>query len=87
MSDNNLINGKMNFNCSTATDKSVKCSDNAGVAKFQFQSGKSHKLRLINTGAGAAQQFSIDGHVMTVVANDFVPVKVSSQTVTAFLCD
>ncbi|KAJ9642140.1 hypothetical protein H2204_002509 [Knufia peltigerae] len=75
MSDNNLIQGKMSFNCSTATDKIGKCSEDAGVAQFHFQSGKRHRLRLINTGADATQQFSIDDHSMTVIANDFVPVE------------
>lgn len=71
--DNNLINGKMNFDCSTVTagDK-TPCFNNAGISKFKFQRGKKHRLRLINTGAEAFQQFSIDGHKMTVIANDFV---------------
>lgn len=77
-SDNNLIQGKMSFNCSTATDKTAKCSEDAGMARFHFQSGKRHRLRLINTGADATQQFSIDGHAMTVIANDFVPVEVNT---------
>ncbi|EXJ86608.1 hypothetical protein A1O3_03561 [Capronia epimyces CBS 606.96] len=80
-SDNNLINGKMNFDCSVATNTSVKCSSNAGLSKFKFQSGKTHRLRLINTGADASQQFSIDNHTMTVIANDFVPVQPYNTTV------
>lgn len=47
----------------------------AGVAAFRFQRGKTHRLRLINAGAEALQRFSIDGHNMTVVANDFVAVE------------
>lgn len=72
-SDNNLINGKMNFDCSTLppSDK-TPCFNNAGVSKFKFQRGKKHRLRLVNTGAEAFQRFSIDGHKMTVIANDFV---------------
>lgn len=76
VSDNNLINGKMNFDCSSATDKKVKCSGNAGLSKFKFQTGKRHRLRLINAGADATQKFSIDGHTMTVIENDFVAVQV-----------
>ncbi len=76
VSDNNLINGKMNFDCSTASDKTVQCSNYAGLAEFQFHSGSRNRLRLINTGAEATQQFSIDNHTMTVIANDFVPVEV-----------
>ncbi len=72
-SDNNLINGKMNFDCSNTT--SAKCTNNAGLAKFKFTSGKTHRLRLINTGSAAIQKFSIDSHEMTVIANDFTPVE------------
>lgn len=72
-SDNNLINGKMDYNCSLVTD-GTPCVDNAGLAKFQFQTGKKYRLRLINAGAEGIQKFSIDGHTLTVMANDFVPI-------------
>lgn len=72
-SDNNLINGKMDFNCSLVTD-GTPCVDNAGLAKFRFQTGKKHRLRLINASAEGIQKFSIDGHKMTIIANDFVPI-------------
>ena len=54
-SDNNLINGKMNFNCNTITDGTY-CTPNAGISKFQFQPGKVHRLRLINSGSEGTQQ-------------------------------
>jgi len=74
-SDNNLINGKMNFDCSTvAAGDNSPCNNNAGISKFTFTTGKTHRLRLINAGAEALQRFSIDQHTMTVIANDFVPV-------------
>ncbi|KAK5018405.1 Cupredoxin [Cryomyces antarcticus] len=72
LSNNNLINGKMNYPCSST--KNV-CTPNAGVSKFSFQSGKKHRLRLINGGAEGIQKFSIDNHQMTVIANDFVPIQ------------
>ncbi|KIV88855.1 hypothetical protein PV10_08492 [Exophiala mesophila] len=75
VSDNNLINGKMNFDCSTATTTTAKCFDHAGFARFKFQAGKRHRLRLINSGADAVQRFSIDGHKMMVIENDFVAVE------------
>ncbi|RDW61330.1 hypothetical protein BP5796_11222 [Coleophoma crateriformis] len=82
LSDNNLINGKGNFDCSTvAVGDTTKCTNNAGIAKFQFTTGKTHRLRLINAGAEALQRFSIDGHTMTVIANDFVPIKPYKTTV------
>ncbi|PCH00943.1 Multicopper oxidase, type 1 [Penicillium occitanis (nom. inval.)] len=67
--DNNLINGKGALDCQS------NCDEGAGLAKFNFTSGKTHRLRLINTGMTANQKFSIDGHELTVIANDFVPVQ------------
>ena len=72
-SDNNLINGKMDFDCSLVKD-GTPCTNRAGLAKFKFTKGKKHRLRLINASAEALQKFSIDNHNMTVIANDFVPV-------------
>ncbi|MCJ1470848.1 hypothetical protein MMC07_009495 [Pseudocyphellaria aurata] len=73
VADNNLINGKMNYNCSLASP-GVNCTSNAGISKFEFTSGKSHRLRLINGAAEAIMRFSIDSHIMTVMANDYVPI-------------
>lgn len=74
-SDNNLINGKNNFDCSSvAAGDTTPCTPSAGLAKFKFHQGKTHRLRLINSGADGIQQFSIDNHTMTVIANDFTPI-------------
>ncbi|KAG5984556.1 hypothetical protein E4U55_004212 [Claviceps digitariae] len=76
ISDNNMINGKANFDCSTIpTQDTTPCQNNAGLATFKFQRGKVHRLRLINSGSEGLQRFSIDGHSMIVIANDFVPVE------------
>jgi FtsP/CotA-like multicopper oxidase with cupredoxin domain len=74
--DNNLINGKGADNCN-----GTACQHGYGLSKFNFTSGKRHRLRLINTGQNANQKFSIDGHELTVIANDFVPVQPYSTTV------
>lgn len=76
-SDNNLIQGRNNFNCSipAANNDTTKCTDNAGITTFRFTPGKVHRLRLINAGAEGMQKFSIDGHNLTVIANDFVPIE------------
>lgn len=73
-SDNNLINGKMDYDCTLITN-GQQCTPNAGISKFKFTAGKTHRLRLINAGAEGLQRFTIDNHTMTVIANDFVPVK------------
>ncbi|KAI1777419.1 putative multicopper oxidase [Hypoxylon cercidicola] len=63
LSDNNLINGKNSYK-----------DNNAPLASFNFTSGKTHRLRLINTSAFAVQKISIDGYSMSVIANDYVPI-------------
>jgi FtsP/CotA-like multicopper oxidase with cupredoxin domain len=50
------------------------CKPNANISEFRFRKGKTHLLRLINSGAEGLQYFSIDGHTMSVIANDFVPI-------------
>ncbi|CAG8956065.1 hypothetical protein HYFRA_00011848 [Hymenoscyphus fraxineus] len=75
MSDNNLINGKNNYDCSQKLEGDTSpCVNNAGIGNFKFTPEKVHRLRLINPGSEAVQKFSVDGHVMLVIANDFVPV-------------
>jgi FtsP/CotA-like multicopper oxidase with cupredoxin domain len=74
VADGNLISGKMQCDCS-GTANGRKCSTNAGLSVFRFQSGKRHRLRLINSGTDSSQQFSIDGHTMTVIENDYVAVQ------------
>ena len=72
-SDNNLINGKMVFDCSLVTD-GTPCTSNAGLSEFRFTPGKTHRLRVVNAGSAGLQHFSIDNHLMTVIANDFTPI-------------
>lgn len=72
---NTLINGRNNFNCSLKlAGDNTPCISDAGLAKFKFQRGKKHLLRIVNSGASAFQTFSVDGHNLTVIANDFVPI-------------
>lgn len=73
VSNNNLINGKMNYPCANVTG-GLPCTPNAGISKFYIESGMSYRLRLINAGAEGIQKFSIDGYKLKVIANDFVPL-------------
>ena len=66
--DNNLINGKMIFDCPPET-LGVSCTPNAGISTFNFTSGKIHRLRLMYSGAEALQRPTIDNHTMVVVAH------------------
>lgn len=71
LSQSNLVNGRGNYPCQKTTDK---CTPNAGLSKFKFESGKKYRLRLINPSSEALQKISIDGHKMKVIAHDWVPV-------------
>jgi FtsP/CotA-like multicopper oxidase with cupredoxin domain len=76
-SDNNLIQGKNSFDCSQvdSADHTASCVSDAPKAEFFFEPGKTHRLRLINTGSEGVQHFSIDHHVLTVIAYDFIPIQ------------
>jgi FtsP/CotA-like multicopper oxidase with cupredoxin domain len=43
--------------------------------KTNFKSGKSYRLRLVNTAIDTMFKFGIDNHTLTVIANDLVPIK------------
>lgn len=63
--DNILINGK-NKN---------KINGRGSYSNFKLTPGKKHLLRLVNTGVRDTMRFSIDGHKLTVVTLDMVPVQ------------
>ena len=73
--DNNIINGK---GCSLSDEE---CVSYQNLTQFSFVPGLVYRLRLINAGGAANQKFSIDNHVMTIIANDFVPVQPYNTTV------
>jgi FtsP/CotA-like multicopper oxidase with cupredoxin domain len=45
------------------------------ISNITLTPGKKHRLRLINSSAGTAYIFSIDGHNLTVIASDFVSIQ------------
>lgn len=77
---NVLINGKNPYDCTYVNQTEYACAP-APMAQFNFTSGKIHRLRIVNTGADATLKVSIDGHVMQVIANDFVPIDPYNTTV------
>ncbi|EXJ64532.1 hypothetical protein A1O7_00868 [Cladophialophora yegresii CBS 114405] len=72
-SDSNLVGGAAQYPCANVTN-GAPCSV-VPYASWEFQPGKTHRLRFVNTGASAFESISIDGHTMTVIANDMVPVQ------------
>ncbi|KAH8780241.1 extracellular dihydrogeodin oxidase/laccase-like protein, partial [Diaporthe sp. PMI_573] len=53
----------------------MNCVNTPDLPKFHIPAGKRVKMRLINHGGDSTQRFGIDGHKLTVIANDFVQVK------------
>ena len=74
--DNGLIQGTNYFNCSSYdSDSGYKCFDNSSYAVFTIQEGKRYRYRLINSGAFATFEFSIDNHPLTIIEADGTAVK------------
>lgn len=72
-----LINGTNSFDCSTLENPAhaAKCSGNGTKFETVFESGKKYRIRLINTATDSQFQFSIDNHMLKVIAIDFVPIE------------
>lgn len=59
------------FDCSLYnTDSNYTCLDNSTKAAFDVTQNSRYRIRLINAGAFAEFQFSIDNHTLTVIEAD-----------------
>lgn len=67
--DTGLINGVNVFGDDGSANQTGK------RLELSFQPGKTYLLRLINTAIQSTFKFSIDGHTMTVISTDFVPIE------------
>ncbi|KAJ8098292.1 Cupredoxin [Lipomyces tetrasporus] len=67
--DNGLINGAAYFDCSLTPDDTCYQQD-ANRTVFAFERDKTYRLRVINTGAFAEINFSVDEHPLTLVEGD-----------------
>ncbi|KAF2089865.1 multicopper oxidase [Saccharata proteae CBS 121410] len=73
--DSILLNGHGHYNCSLSINPDTSlCVGGGSYLEQTFQQGKKYLLRLINASAATAFIFSIDGHNLTVVQNDLVPI-------------
>ena len=70
---NSLINGNNVFNCTDPQD--TNCIGNGTRSEWHFEKGKKYRMRIINSGLYSNFRFSIDGHNLTVIAMDFVPIE------------
>ncbi|CZT41233.1 probable Laccase-2 [Rhynchosporium secalis] len=67
-----LINGTNTFNCTGSPD--VNCIGGGKKWETVFEAGKKYRIRLINGATDGHFQFSIDGHSLTVIGMDLVPL-------------
>nr|CAM12502.1 laccase precursor [Helotiaceae sp. UHH 1-13-18-4] len=70
--ENGLINGTNTFDCSSSTDP--LCTGNGKKWETTFISGTKYRIRLVNAAVDGHFQFSIDGHSLTVIGADLVPL-------------
>lgn len=68
-SDSILLNGHGHYTNSSSQDTT------GSYYETVVTPGAKHLLKLINGGVGMSFVFSIDGHNLTVIANDLVPVE------------
>lgn len=70
--DNGLINGTNTFPCDDSEDP--KCLGTGKRSETTFVPGQKHRIRVIDSQVDGWMRFSIDGHTLTVIAADFVPI-------------
>jgi FtsP/CotA-like multicopper oxidase with cupredoxin domain len=72
-----LINGTNVFDCRADKSNSTQCEGKGMVGnRFEvtFEQGKKYRMRLVNAGLYSHFRFAIDGHNLTVIGMDFVPI-------------
>ena len=74
--DSGLIQGTNYFNCSSySADGGYNCLNNSTRPVFLVEQNRRYRYRLINTGAFALFQFSIDNHTLSVIEADGTAVQ------------
>ncbi|KAI1812140.1 Cupredoxin [Poronia punctata] len=79
VAENGLINGLNPYDCnsSSKSKNDPACIGTEDGERFQvsFEKGKKYRFRIIGAQVDGYMKFTIDNHVLTVVAADFVPIK------------
>ncbi|KAJ5923529.1 hypothetical protein N7454_008774 [Penicillium verhagenii] len=70
--ENGLINGTNTYPCEESDDPA--CTGSGRRSQAVFEKGKKYLLRVIDGETDGFMKFSIDGHKLTVVAMDLVPI-------------
>lgn len=71
--NSNILNGKGVYVCNPNTDP--RCTGRHLRHETHFTTGRTYKLSIVNTAAETQFKFWIDGHNLTVVQTDFVPIQ------------
>ncbi|CZR69308.1 related to Laccase-2 [Phialocephala subalpina] len=69
---NGLINGTNTFDCTGSSD--AACLGTGKRFELSFTPGKKYRIGLVGAQTDGFLRFAIDGHNLTVIANDLVPV-------------
>jgi hypothetical protein len=71
-----LVNGMNTGNCTitNATKPDPNCLSGGKKFELAFEAGKKYRMRIINLATEAWFQYSIDGHKITVISSDLVPI-------------
>ncbi|KAH8651275.1 laccase from botrytis Aclada At 1.67 A resolution [Xylariales sp. PMI_506] len=69
---NGLINGTNTFDCSGSDDPA--CHGTGKRNLINFAPGTKYLIRVIDSQIDSFMRFSIDGHLLTVIASDLVPI-------------
>lgn len=73
VAENGLINGTNTFSCADSNDD-PNCLGTGKRSETTFIPGKKHRIRVIDSQIDGWMRFSIDGHKLTVIEADFVPI-------------
>lgn len=71
--DSTIINGQGVYDCSSTTDQA--CKGNTTYFETTLMQNNIYKIGLVNSGTLLSYTFYIDGHNLTVIETDFVPIK------------
>ncbi|KAI4600027.1 laccase, multicopper oxidase, benzenediol:oxygen oxidorectuctase [Pestalotiopsis sp. 9143b] len=74
IAENGLINGLNPYDCAGSADDAA-CVGVAERFEVTFAPGNKYLLRIVGVQADGWMKFTIDGHNLTVVASDLVPVE------------
>ncbi|KAM7189733.1 laccase-2 [Rhypophila sp. PSN 637] len=69
-----LVNGTNTWDCTTQDPGNPSCTSGGSKKEIIFTPGTKYRVRLVNVAIDGKFQFSIDGHSLTVIANDLVPI-------------